>query len=91
LKSADEHFNFQLFLGLYSRIPIKQGWGSEMGGEGRGKEEGKRGEKEGYGSGEGDLRHCMLGDIDATGKGNEGVKGKKLPPESATESEHPDK
>jgi hypothetical protein len=41
LKSADEHFNFPLFLGLYSWIPIKQGWGSGMEGEGRGEEEGK--------------------------------------------------
>jgi hypothetical protein len=42
LKSADEQFNFPLFLGLYYRIPIKQGWGSGMEGEGRGEEEGKR-------------------------------------------------
>jgi hypothetical protein len=33
LKSADEHFNFPLFQGLYSRVPIKQGWGLKMGGK----------------------------------------------------------
>jgi hypothetical protein len=41
LKSADEHFNFPLFLGLYSRIPIKQGWGSGMEGERRERMNGK--------------------------------------------------